>query len=91
MKKLKKGDLIGIIYNNRVHLGIFIKYGSRNNPNFWYLSEYSLTCLKIGKRLSTGYINRNDWASCVKLDELYLENDNYVLYNEMKNFLMNDN
>lgn len=56
MTKFKRGDLIGVPYNNYIYPVIYIKQGSQDNPNFLYLNEWVVTHLREGKKLTCSYI-----------------------------------
>lgn len=79
-RDLKKGDLIGVCYNNYIRLGIYNKQASKGNTNFWLLKSVLNWKNSSSGKIYTDFINRTDkyyGSPIVKIavDQLTNEND----------------
>lgn len=59
-RNLVKGDLIGVAYNNYIWPAIYAGQGSKNNSNFWLVTQI-LNAKRAGQiPIYKGYIMRHD-------------------------------
>ncbi len=87
---LKKGDLILVNYPSGLYPAIYIKKGSRNNPNFILLWKDMLDYYNIhpSKKVYLDYINRDYSRNIVRLHEMYADEETVELYNEYMKLLI---
>lgn len=86
---LKKGDLILVNYPSGLYPAIYIKKGSRNNPNFILLMKNVLDYYNThpSKKVDLNYIHRGYGRNIVRLHEMYADEETVELYNEYMKLL----
>ena len=88
---LKTGDAIVICFGNRLHLGIFLDVGFRQNVRYFNVNQGRLDwyrkCLAQKNRIYKDFINRPLGRSVAKIDINELNLDTKRIFDETKDIL----
>ncbi len=88
---IRTGDAIGICFQNRLYLGIFLDVGFKQNVRYFSVSQHKLDwyrkCLTQKSKVYKEFINRPLGSSVVKIDINELDQESRRLYEEIKDVL----